>query len=139
MLHLWLGSHLFSACAIFTAGFVSSQVRAVLLITSLGFAWAMTLWVPYSLVGLVLSRQAQGDSVDGALGDRPSPQMGKVVGLHNAAISAPQILSAIMCSIVFATSGDAMPQALFVLLSGGCWTLVAACIMAFFLHDLQYL
>lgn len=55
-------------------------------------------------------------------------QAGAIMGLHNVAISAPQILSALACSGIFGLSkmvGSAYGTGA-VLRAGGCATLVAA-------------
>jgi solute carrier family 45 protein 1/2/4 len=136
MLQVWIASHIYFAIAAFFAGMVGSQVGVVLMISSLGLSWAVTLWVPFCLIGMILSKEQEDYLNRAALGHQP-PQLGSVVGLHNAAISAPQILSAFICSFIFTASGDVAEGTLMVLLSGGCWALVAAFVLWIFFVDLQ--
>ena len=139
ILQVWIASHAYFAFAVFFAGMIGSQAGVILMISSLGLSWAVTLWVPFCLIGLILSRQQEDHLKSGAFEDLQPPQMGAVVGFHNAAISAPQILSALICSVVFTASSDAAQGTLLVLLSGGCWTLVAAFVLWVFFADLQHI
>jgi len=139
ILQIWLASHLYSAFVLFFAGMVGSQTGVILLISSLGLSWAVTLWVPFCLIGLLMSRKREHHLDSGTNGDHQLTQMGVVVGLHNAAISVPQILSALICSAVFMASTTANQGTLMVLLSGGCWMLVAAFALCIFFSDLQYI
>ncbi|KAL2062559.1 hypothetical protein VTL71DRAFT_6825 [Oculimacula yallundae] len=136
MLQVWIASHIYFAIIAFLAGRVGSQIGTVFMISSLGFSWAVTLWIPFCLIGIILSRE-QEDYLDRAAVGHQPPQLGLVVGLHNAAISVPQILSALICSFTFTTSGDTAEGTLMVLLSGGCWALVAAFVLWIFFVDLQ--
>lgn len=90
----------------------------MVLVASVGISWAITLWVPYSLIGVLMSKRQEGLQ-DG-------PETGAVMGMHNAAISAPQILSALISSVVFAGFGGADVGVVWTLRIGGCWTVVAA-------------
>jgi solute carrier family 45 protein 1/2/4 len=105
--------------------------------TSLGLSWAVTQWAPFCLIGLLLSRR-NGRRLESGSFEEPNPlRTGAVVGLHNAAISAPQILSAAICTIAFSASSDSHRGTLLILLSGGCWALVAAFALFLFFPDLQ--
>jgi solute carrier family 45, member 1/2/4 len=137
ILWVWIASQVYFAFAMFSTGSVGSQTAAVLMITSLGLSWAVTIWVPYSLVGLVLSRQREQYWRNGNADVYRPPQTGAVVGLHNAAISAPQFLSALVCSAIFTTSKDAAQGDIFVLLIGGCWSFVAAAALLLFSRNME--
>ena len=83
--YTWMFSHEYFTIAIFLTFFVTSQIGSMLLVASVGILWAITLWVPYYLVGIVLSKRQQ-------LAFRDVPEAGAVMGLYNVAISALQIL-----------------------------------------------
>lgn len=123
----WIFAHIISATAMFTTFFVTSQTGAIILVACVGLSWALTLWAPFAIIGAEIAarRRILGEegwersSADGA---------GAIMGLHNTAISAPQILAALMCSVIFSivqATGSPGGTA-WVLRAGGCATLVAA-------------
>ncbi|KAH7369971.1 sucrose transporter [Rhexocercosporidium sp. MPI-PUGE-AT-0058] len=118
LVYVWTFAHAYFAIAMFLTFLVTSQTGSMMLVASVGISWAVTLWVPYSLIGVLLSKQHQGF--------RGEPETGAVMGLHNAAISAPQILSALISSIVFAILNGADVSVVWTLRIGGCWAVVAA-------------
>ncbi|KDQ54090.1 hypothetical protein JAAARDRAFT_136172 [Jaapia argillacea MUCL 33604] len=48
---LWAASHLLFSCCMGATLFTSSVAGATILMTLTGFSWAITLWVPFSLLG----------------------------------------------------------------------------------------
>ncbi|KAG4436618.1 hypothetical protein IFR05_007876 [Cadophora sp. M221] len=118
LVYVWMFAHAYFAIAMFLTFLVTSQTGNMVLIASVGIPWAITLWVPYSLIGALLSKQHHSFQ-DG-------PETGAVMGLHNAAISAPQILSALFSSVVFVGFGGADVGVVWTLRIGGCWAVVAA-------------
>jgi hypothetical protein len=139
ILQVWIASHAYFAFAVFFAGMIGSQAGVILMISSFGLSWAVTPWVPFCLIELLMSRQQEDHPNSDAFEGHQPPQIGAVVGFYNAAISAPQILSALICSAVFTASSDAAQGTLMVLLSGSCWTLVAAFALWVFFADLQHI
>ncbi|KEQ90517.1 hypothetical protein AUEXF2481DRAFT_569273 [Aureobasidium subglaciale EXF-2481] len=137
ILQVWMASHVYFAMMSFFAGFVGSQTGITLIMTSLGLSWAVTQWAPFCLIGLLLSRRQGRRLESGSVEESDPLRTGAVLGLHNAAISAPQILSAAICSLVFTASSDTHHGTLLILLSGGCWTFVAAFALFLFSTDLQ--
>lgn len=136
MLQMWLASHLYMAFAMFISGFVTTQLGAVVLFASIGVSWAVSLWVPYSLIGILLSKMQEQFAGQQTLRDGEEAQAGAIMGFHNAAISAPQILSALVCSLIYAKTGDDGQGTLLVFLFGGCWALVAAYVLTMVLDNL---
>jgi len=116
--YMWMLSHAYFTVAMFLTFFVTSNIGRMLLVASVGISWAITLWAPYCLIGVVLSRRQRLDCQD-------IPETGAVMGLHNAAISAPQVFSALICSTVFALFSGAEAGVIWALRIGGCWTVVA--------------
>ncbi|KAG9241671.1 hypothetical protein BJ878DRAFT_557550, partial [Calycina marina] len=137
MLLVWLASYLYSAFALLLAGMISSQTGIVLLVSSLGISWAVTLWVPFCLIGILQSRKEATRFNNGVAGNNRPQQLGLVVGLHNAAISISQVLSAIVCSVIFTIWSDTREGILMALIAGGCWKLVASFALWIFFADLQ--
>ena len=104
---LWMYAHVFFALAMFSTFFATSAAAATLIIASVGLSWAMTLWAPFSIIGSELATlQSHCDTIDSTSGEELVPslsdvQAGAVMGLHNVAISAPQIVAALICSTIF--------------------------------------
>ena len=123
----WIFAHFISATAMFSTFLVTSQTGAIVLVASVGLSWALTLWAPFAIIGaeLAVRRRNLGEEVwerssaDGA---------GVIMGLHNTAISAPQILAGLACSVIFSIVQATGSQGgtAWVLRAGGCATLVAA-------------
>ena len=55
----------------------------------------MTLWVPFAIVGQEIA--SWQPLMDSSVGD----QKAAIMTIHNVAVSAPQILAALACSVVF--------------------------------------
>lgn len=68
----WAGSATFIACA--------------------GFPWAVTQWIPFVMIGEVLGRNYTAEE--------RLTRTGTIMGLHNIAISAPQVVAAVLSSFV---------------------------------------
>ena len=149
----WIVSHVaFALTTLVCIFFVHDTTGATMLIGFIGIPWAMTLWAPFALIAAEINRlqdlaAAVADSdgeenVHGAPdGDRDVgrashvPQAGIVLGIHNVAIAAPQVVSAILSSVVFrmlekprGTAGDESVAWAFRM--GGLFA-IAAAILAF--------
>ena len=134
----WTCAHIFFALAMFATMMVTSQAAATFLVASVGLSWALTHWAPFAIIGNELGselaarqsfRTSTHDSPDNeSSNDSMEVQAGAVLGLHNVAISAPQMIASLACSIIFALakslgSGDGTG---WVLRAGGCAALCAA-------------
>jgi solute carrier family 45, member 1/2/4 len=140
----WLCSHLIFASCMFSTLIVRSVAAATALIGIVGISWALTLWAPFAIISAEVSkrdalrraRQSQSrvqnrtDDPESSL-DVKEDQAGVILGIHNMAIAAPQILATIGSSIIFkflqkprGTPGDRSIAV--VLAAGGISTLVAA-------------
>lgn len=134
----WTYSHAFFALAMFSTLFVTSQAAATFVVASVGLSWALTLWAPFAIIGNEFaSRQAFNETIDEVSADEASStltsnsvevQAGAIMGLHNVAISAPQIIAALACSGIFGLAKMAGSHygTGWVLRAGGCAALVAA-------------
>ena len=131
---LWFWGHTYFVLAMLATFFITSQAGATFLIASVGLSWALTLWAPFAIIGNELSaRQSLRDCITDISGEEPPPisrdvQAGAIMGLHNVAISSPQILAALACSGIFGLAKMLGSQTGtgWVLRAGGCAALGAA-------------
>ncbi|EPY51503.1 alpha-glucoside transporter Sut1 [Schizosaccharomyces cryophilus OY26] len=87
--NLWLFSHVLFGICMLSTFFLGTSWEAQVMVAICGLSWACTLWIPYSLFSSEVAK----------LGLRESS--GKMIGVHNVFISAPQVLSTIIATIVF--------------------------------------
>lgn len=107
LVRLWASSHILFVIAVFSTLFASNYMGGVMLMSLIGASWAVTIWVPFALIGYDVTRLADyelGNTVSNMTGRivrRTEERIGGIMGLHNMAISAPQIASALMVSFLF--------------------------------------
>jgi solute carrier family 45, member 1/2/4 len=99
----WASSHILLAVAMFSTIFITTRTTATILVSFIGISWAFTLWVPFAVIGSeIAARQEHNANVMvGDLGPTRQDQAGAIIGLHNCAISAPQIVAALVSSFIF--------------------------------------
>ncbi|WPH00729.1 Hypothetical protein R9X50_00355900 [Acrodontium crateriforme] len=149
----WMFSHLVFTLLTWSTFFISTTKSATVLVALIGIPWAITSWAPFALIAAEISKRdairrglerenpedqdenpqdrddellARGeDDSDGAY------QAGTVLGIHNVAIAAPQIVATLVSSGIFhalqkprGAVGD--KSVAWVLRFGGCAALVAA-------------
>lgn len=98
MMEAWTASHLLFAIATFSTIFTTSKMGGIIVIGTLGLSWALTLWAPFAIIGIEIAKSSNGTE------NNLSPltnDAGLILSLHNIAISAPQIISALVCSGIF--------------------------------------
>lgn len=97
--NLWLTGHITFILIISIATVVTTATQASFFLALAGISWALTQWIPYVILGEEIANQThlQGCETNKAL----MVEAGTIMSLHNAAISLPQILSAVACSGVF--------------------------------------
>jgi solute carrier family 45 protein 1/2/4 len=91
---------------------VRSVVLATVLVALIGIPWSVTMWAPFALIaddiskreairrGQIPARTREAELL--ARGEGPDEdQAGVVLGIHNVAISAPQVLSTLISSLIF--------------------------------------
>lgn len=149
----WFGSLIIFAGAMFSTVFVTTVEAATALIALAGITWAMTLWAPWAIISAEISKRdamirarklrspgrgvnSEGTSPDnraslsaenqGSGDDEDVDQAGVILGIHNMAIAAPQIIATVGSSIIFrlwqkprGTPGD-HSIAIVLALGGGC-------------------
>ena len=141
----WIGSHLLFAFAMFATFAVRTTQGATVLIAFLGIPWALTNWAPFALIAAEISKRdairrhriRPPPTTDGQLlasGEDPAEgadQAGVVLGIHNVAIAAPQVIATLVSSAIFkalqkprGTPGD--DSVAWVLRFGGVAALIAA-------------
>lgn len=117
---IWVASHLFYGACMLSTPFISTIRSATVLICLIGFPWAITIWIPYALIGIELSRSRSATQHD----DLHQGDAGAVLGVHNAAIALPQILVTLSASALFyALGADGLR---WIIASGGVAALAAA-------------
>ncbi|KEY63888.1 hypothetical protein S7711_10161 [Stachybotrys chartarum IBT 7711] len=112
----WFGSLILFAGTTFSTPWVRSVEAATALIGLVGITWAMTLWAPWAIISAEIS---QRDALNrarkarlAALGNPEVPDVadeeeeeqddaGVILGIHNMAIAAPQIIATVASSIIF--------------------------------------
>lgn len=129
----WLIAHLIFATCMFSTLIVRSIGAATALIGIVGISWALTLWAPFAIISAEVSkRDALHRSMERNGQEVPQEdQAGLILGIHNMAVAAPQIIATIGSSIIFkflqkprGTPGDKSISV--VLAAGGIFTLIAA-------------
>lgn len=112
----WLMSQLLFSLCTFSTFLIKTPLAATIMTALVGVSWSLTLWAPFALISAEISQRDEarrkkqrrrlmdGDDDDDE-GEDPQyeeeDQAGVILGLHNVAISAPQILATLMSSIVF--------------------------------------
>ncbi|KAK4189551.1 major facilitator superfamily domain-containing protein [Podospora australis] len=122
----WMFAQILFTLSMLCTVFVRTVTAATVLIGLVGITWALTLWAPWAIISSEISRrdeerraqQAQrtfspnrgidgyssDDRVDRHIGDEEeeaADQAGVILGIHNMAIAAPQIIATVVSSIIF--------------------------------------
>lgn len=144
----WLVSHIIFAALMALTFFVRTTLAATILVGFIGIPWALTNWAPFALISSEISkrdamrrgllrpnpRDREANAIaagEDEAGESGADQAGVVLGIHNVAIAAPQIIATLVSSAIFkmlqkprGTPGD--NSVAWVLRFGGCCALVAA-------------
>lgn len=141
----WLLSHILFALATWMTFVVRTTTGATILVGFIGVPWALSGWAPFAIISAEISKREairRGQlraplTRDGELlasGEDPSEgadQAGVVLGIHNVAIAAPQVIATLVSSAIFkalqkprGSVGD--NSVAWVLRFGGCAAIVAA-------------
>lgn len=109
----WFLSHLIFTLLMFLTFAVRNSTTAVILIGLIGIPWAMTNWAPFALISAEMSKRdairrgkrAPPPTREGQLlandEDEAEDQAGVVLGIHNVAIAAPQVVATLVSSLIF--------------------------------------
>ena len=101
---LWRASHVLFSITMLLTFFAHTVLAGTALVALLGISWALTLWAPYAIISEEITALAEEEGSNPTRGDADA-KVGSVMGLHNVAIAAPQVLAALMCSGVFKVLG----------------------------------
>ncbi|CAG9937862.1 unnamed protein product [Clonostachys rosea f. rosea IK726] len=125
----WFGSLVLFAFSMFCTVIVRSVEAATVLIGIVGITWAMALWAPWAIISAEISRRdalvrvrkarsvtssrpggdrsaragapSNSGHHDDAVDEEEVDQAGVILGIHNMAIAAPQIIANVGSSIIF--------------------------------------
>jgi len=140
----WLLSHIVLALSTWCTFFVRNVRGAIILVGFIGVPWALTNWAPFALIAAEISKRdairrglrpppptREGELLASGEDDSSADQAGVVLGIHNVAIAAPQVIATLGSSIIFralqkprGTAGD--DSVAWVLRIGGLFALGAA-------------
>lgn len=112
----WILSHFMFAGLMALTFLVRNALMATLLVGLIGIPWTLTNWAPFALISSELSKRESirrgsirpgtreaallAASEDEASQDG-ADQAGVVLGIHNVAIAAPQVIATLVSSIIF--------------------------------------
>ncbi|KAH0848481.1 hypothetical protein FOPE_02593 [Fonsecaea pedrosoi] len=136
---VWIYSHvLFAACMLLTL-VVKSWQGTVVLVSLVGCSWAATQWIPHAIVGAEISPRRKDyrlydvdSDADADEVDELRKHRGAILGLHNLAISTPQIVAALASSGIMRIMTDMGS------VEPAVWTLRAASVPAMVAATLAY-
>ncbi|KAK3202243.1 hypothetical protein GRF29_161g595913 [Pseudopithomyces chartarum] len=114
----WFISHIMFTALMVATFFVRGTTSATVLVGLIGIPWALTNWAPFALLSSEISKRdamrrgllrpdpsdreanriANGED-DAA--EQGSDQAGVILGIHNVAIAAPQVIATLFSSIIF--------------------------------------
>ncbi|KAF2993804.1 hypothetical protein E8E13_000869 [Curvularia kusanoi] len=139
----WFISHILFAILMGLTFVIKSTMGATILVGAIGVPWCLTGWAPFSIIASEISKrdairrgaikptneeeQAVAEGADA--GDADSA--GVVLGIHNVAIAAPQVIATLVSSVIFralqkprGVAGD--DSVAWVLRFGGLCAIIAA-------------
>jgi solute carrier family 45 protein 1/2/4 len=150
----WFSGLVLFGVSMFCTVSIRSVKAATALIGLVGVTWAMTLWAPYAIISAEISRRdaisrarklrnmqidpttvgpsaSPSSDSDSDKSDEDDDQAGVILGIHNMAIAAPQMIATLGSSIIFkiwqkprGTPGDHSMSIVFAL--GGVFALIAS-------------
>jgi solute carrier family 45 protein 1/2/4 len=133
LVNIWAGSSWFFAALMFSTLFLTTVPASFVVIALVGICFAVSCWVPYALVCEMILELEHGGPDAAAEGKRVAsraltecePLMGRsarqrpsgatILGIHNLAIVAPQLVTSVLAAIIFkvvdATTAPEVPKA----------------------------
>lgn len=113
----WLLAQLLFSLCMFSTFFISTPLGATVMVGIVGVSWSLTLWAPFALISAEISKRHEARRTqnrrkvvrghedafyDGDEDvDQEEDRAGIILGLHNVAISAPQVIATLICSAIF--------------------------------------
>lgn len=140
----WMLAQLLFAGCMFSTFFINSYKAAIVMVSIVGVSWSLTLWAPFALISAEIGKRDEARRVrhrqkllTGNTAsfydpeDAEEDRAGIILGLHNVAVSAPQVVSTLVCSGIFKAlqkprnvPGD--NSVAWALRFGGCAVLISA-------------
>lgn len=100
----WFASQITFSVGISGILLMDSPLGKVLLTGILGFSWAITQWIPFTLLNTAIGHMDDNLDLSPFNGSRGA---GLILGIHNMFIATPQILGSLACTFVFGSvTGD---------------------------------
>ena len=110
----WMFSHILFALCMASTFFIRTPAQATVLTAFVGVPWALTLWAPFALISAEISKR-DSEARKQSIADRgrhavdsqndmtgsQEDQAGVILGLHNVAVAAPQIVATLVSSAIF--------------------------------------
>jgi solute carrier family 45 protein 1/2/4 len=142
----WLYSHVMFALLMLLTFAAKSTTAATILVAFIGIPWSITMWAPFALIAAEVRKRDQlrqssrsvpreiaPDEINGAADPQSGEvtETGLILGIHNVAISAPQVVATLISAGIFQALQKPRGQAgdgsvAWVLRFGGVLALVAA-------------
>ncbi|OCT45913.1 General alpha-glucoside permease [Cladophialophora carrionii] len=111
----WLLAQLLFAGCMWSTLFISTPFGGSIMVALVGISWSLSLWAPFALISGEIAkreerrrkkrraRMANGQDADEADDKEKDEedQAGIILGLHNVALSAPQVLATLISSAIF--------------------------------------
>lgn len=105
-----IGLVMFAVC-MFSTLFIPSPTIATIVVGVVGIPWSLTIWAPFAIISSEISkrdalRRAQAlnlttNTTDPLAMNDNGDQAGVILGIHNVAIAAPQVIATLGSSVIF--------------------------------------
>jgi solute carrier family 45 protein 1/2/4 len=138
----WFISHIMFAVLMGLTFVVRTTLSATILVALIGIPWSLTNWAPFAIISSEISKRDamrrgviqpsyHDQSMDDDVQEEGEDQAGVVLGIHNVAIAAPQVIATLVSAIIFRMLQKPRGQpgdnsVAWVLRFGGCCAIVAA-------------
>ncbi|KAM3064758.1 hypothetical protein ACMFMF_011753 [Clarireedia jacksonii] len=115
---VWMISHIINAFALFGATLGDGFMTSVLFVSLLGISWTLTQWAPFAMISaeiefststIASTRLPNLEATEKDIEDQSDnpesvdlrSRVGVTMAIHNIAIATPQMLSALVASVIF--------------------------------------
>jgi solute carrier family 45 protein 1/2/4 len=102
---VWIFSEIFLALVFFSTIIVSKVWQAIIIISLCGISWAVSMWVPFALIGEYLeiyNNNQDSKNDDEEENNERKLSSGIILGIHNMYVVLPQFVVTFLSSIFFA-------------------------------------
>jgi solute carrier family 45 protein 1/2/4 len=108
----WFISHIMFAVLMGLTFIVRDTMTATILVALIGIPWTLTNWAPFAIISSEISKSdamrrglirptSHDMGLLGADEDDSADQAGVILGIHNVAIAAPQVIATLVSSVIF--------------------------------------